>query len=140
MATIKYKNGSNWVNAALAFYPVGAIYLSYTSVTPADLFGGTWSSITTGVLRAKASNSTASSDSFTIGANNLPAHRHLMCQGSANATGGNYSSIAYGQLNSLTNLAYYTKNTQTNDGKDVENASISRLPQYQNVYAYRRTA
>ena len=73
MAVIKYKNGSNWVNAALAFYPVGAIYLSYSSVTPADLFGGTWSSITTGVLRAKGANSTGGADTHTLTNAQLPS-------------------------------------------------------------------
>lgn len=33
------------INAALAGYPIGAIYMSKSSTSPQDLFGGTWASI-----------------------------------------------------------------------------------------------
>lgn len=33
-------------------YPKGSVYLSTSNISPATLFGGTWSSVTTGVLAA----------------------------------------------------------------------------------------
>ena len=43
--SVMYKNGSSWQDLMLQAYPVGAIYLSYTSTSPASLFGGSWSRI-----------------------------------------------------------------------------------------------
>lgn len=40
-----YKNGSSWQSALLNSYPVGAIYMSSSGTSPADLFGGTWEQI-----------------------------------------------------------------------------------------------
>lgn len=63
-------------------YPVGAVYLSYTSTSPADLFGGTWEQITNGYLRAgtSASNYTSGSNtvtgSHTLTVSQIPSHGH----------------------------------------------------------------
>ncbi len=35
-----------YVNLGQVMYPVGAIYQSWSSVSPASLFGGSWSQIT----------------------------------------------------------------------------------------------
>lgn len=43
--SVMYKNGSSWQDLMLQAYPVGAIYLSYTSTSPASLFGGSWNRI-----------------------------------------------------------------------------------------------
>lgn len=34
-----------WVNIVELIYPVGAVYTSADSTSPADLFGGTWEDI-----------------------------------------------------------------------------------------------
>ena len=41
MTTIKFKNGDNWENMALSCYPVGSVYMSENSTSPATIFGGT---------------------------------------------------------------------------------------------------
>ena len=46
-AKLYIKNGNSWVNYNLLnAYPVGAIYASANSTSPASLFGGSWTQIT----------------------------------------------------------------------------------------------
>lgn len=35
-----------YVNLGQVIYPVGSVYMSYTSTSPASLFGGNWTAIT----------------------------------------------------------------------------------------------
>lgn len=49
MSNIKYRdNNGDFVDLIdpLDYYPVGSLYLSYDSTSPAGLFGGTWTDIT----------------------------------------------------------------------------------------------
>jgi microcystin-dependent protein len=62
------------------FYPVGSIYMSVDSTSPAIRFGGTWERIENTFLLAAGSNytagSTGGSTTTTLSTNNLPAHNH----------------------------------------------------------------
>lgn len=57
-------------------YPVGSIYMSLNNVSPATLFGGTWTRISGRMLRGAGSSDTAGStggsDKVTIARSNLP--------------------------------------------------------------------
>ena len=63
-------------------YPVGAIYISTSSTSPATLFGGTWTAIGGGrVLQtvngsSPSAGSNYSDNSRSISTSNLPAHTH----------------------------------------------------------------
>lgn len=160
-AHLKYKSGSSWVDYNLVVWPVGVFYISYSSTSPASLFGGTWTPVTTGVLRAKAANNTAGSDSQTL---NL-SHSHWMTLAansyrsgtSTRVTNWEYTAsngIAYTNGGSVpvnpvaTDLSsnelpssakkYYSPNTTGH--RTLGNVTVSHLPQYQNVYCWRRTA
>lgn len=75
MATIKYKNGSDWYNAGFALWPVGALYLSQTNSSPAGTLGGSWTPVTGGrALRANASWGDVGSSTITT--SNMPSHTH----------------------------------------------------------------
>ena len=161
MPKLYYKSGSSWVNALNIFYPVGAFYISNVSTSPATLLGGTWAAVTTGVLRAKAANNTAGSDSQTL---NL-SHSHWMTFAASSYIGGTSTKvtnweyipsngIAYTNGGSVpvnpvtTDLSsnpipssatkYYSPNTTGH--RTLGNVTVSHLPQYQNVYCWRRTA
>lgn len=56
------------------FYPVGAIYLSFSSTSPKTLFGGEWQQLTGRFLRMANDTGTGGSDQMT--ASMLPAHSH----------------------------------------------------------------
>jgi hypothetical protein len=63
-----------------AVYPIGSIYMSVNSVSPATLFGGTWERIQDRFLLA-AGNTYAAGDTggeatHTLTVNEMPSHNH----------------------------------------------------------------
>lgn len=68
-------------------YPVGSVYLSTASTSPATLFGGTWERIQGRFLLAASSayaaGSTGGEASHTLTANEMPSHNHGGATGSA---------------------------------------------------------
>lgn len=73
VGTIKYKNGSSWIDI---LHPVNSFYISYASTSPANLFGGTWTQITNAVIRGAASRGYVGSDTHTLTVNEMPQHAH----------------------------------------------------------------
>lgn len=67
-----------FVNLAQALFPIGSICLSSTSISPANMLGGTWSRIEGANLYACDSTIEAASygGSKTISISQLPAHHH----------------------------------------------------------------
>ena len=85
--TLIAESDQNGTYATLSrYYPVGSIYVSTSSTSPADIFGGTWQALTDTMLMAKGSTfSTVNASSYTKdGGNasvtltnqNLPNHTH----------------------------------------------------------------
>lgn len=73
---------TEWVRTALLnmIYPVGSIYMSVNSTSPASFLGGTWQRIQDRFLLAAGSTYTAGatggSSSRTLTVDNMPAHTH----------------------------------------------------------------
>ena len=57
-------------------FPIGYVYMSSNSTSPADIYGGTWSGITSGKY-IRANNSWDNGGSNTITTSQMPAHSHL---------------------------------------------------------------
>ena len=74
VGTIKYKNGSSWIDI---LHPVNSFYISYASTSPASLFGGTWTQITNAVISGAEENGYVGSDTHTLTTLEIPAHRHI---------------------------------------------------------------
>ena len=99
---IKYNDGDSWKDAVLDYYPVGALYFSFSSTSPADLFGGSWSELTQagymiGVRGKASAGNTGGQKKLTV--NNLPAHTHSILYGDNqgnNAGSGILSSVFSG--------------------------------------------
>lgn len=53
---------SNFVNLIDIIYPVGSVYISFHSTSPAFSIGGTWSQITGKVLRVSRNTNTGGED------------------------------------------------------------------------------
>ena len=66
-------------------YPVGAIYMSVSSTSPATLFGGTWSALTDrfliGAGSAYTAKTTGGEADHTLTVAEMPSHRHKPSQG-----------------------------------------------------------
>lgn len=148
-AHLKYKSGDSWVDYNLVVYPVGALYISYSSTSPATLFGGTWVAITGRFLYANADTGTGGSNTQTLSVDNLPnIHGKLEIRGYEDAF---MSTSAIGEgvfkLDGHSDRCYVFERTEGlyegwggfsmnfGSGKAHNN-----MPAYQSVYCWRRTA
>lgn len=81
MSAIKFKIGDTWSDLVLDLvYPVGSLYMSINSTSPAILFGGSWAAIENrmiiGASTTYAVGNTGGSATTTISNANLPTHVH----------------------------------------------------------------
>ena len=70
-----------YVNLGQVVYPVGAIYASANSTSPASLFGGNWTQITDAALRGATSVGYTGSDECRLTINQMPSHNHAFAMG-----------------------------------------------------------
>lgn len=67
-----------YVNLGQVMYPVGAIYQSWSSTSPANLFGGSWSQITEKFLYcANSAGGTGGASTVTLSVTQMPSHHHF---------------------------------------------------------------
>ncbi len=109
-------------------YPVGAVYISYVSTSPASLFGGTWVQITGRFLRMANDVNTGGSDTVTLTEAQMPTHSHTS-QHATRDTGTDWIGAA-----GTSKVESGVTGTQGGGG------SHSNMPAYQDLYAWRRTA
>lgn len=66
----------------LSVYPVGSIYLSVNSTSPASLFGGTWEQVKDrfllGAGSSYANGTTGGEATHALTVNEMPEHRHSL--------------------------------------------------------------
>lgn len=70
-----------FVNLGQVIYPVGSIYISTGSTSPANLFGGSWTRIADAYLRAKGNTGVALGEyggyaNYKLSVDQLPSHNH----------------------------------------------------------------
>jgi hypothetical protein len=99
IGTIKYKNGSSWVDI---LHTVGSVWLSNSSTSPASLFGGTWTQLTNAVLRAATSTEYIGSDTHTLTINEMPSHNHKVTANSGGVIFTKIGSVNDGTAKSTT--------------------------------------
>lgn len=115
-------------------YPVGSIYMSVSSTSPAALFGGTWSQISDTFLLAAGptypAGTTGGSATVTLDVTQIPAHKHTIKMiTAALATGGNYARFTPSGTSESDCV------TETGGGQPHNN-----MPPYISVYVWKRTA
>lgn len=139
-------------------YPVGAIYFSTVSTSPATLFGGTWVQIKDKFLLASGDTYTAGdsggSATQTLTVSEMPSHSHAV----SIVEGGSHSH-SYGQgspcraadgsyWNTAGSGASTYSDTTSTDGEHSHSAvagntgsgtAFSIMPPYLAVYAWKRT-
>lgn len=137
---------TKWVLAASDAYPVGSIYMSYSSTSPASIFGGTWTQIKDRFLVGTGSSYTAGAtggaNAVTLTGAHLPNSQITpyrltdrfvtMCM-NTDSPDGYITPAASGTL-----PLYWSGNWGTRalgDGDSHENR-----PPYFAVYMWRRTA
>ena len=138
--------------SAIDAYPVGAVYISYNSTSPASLFGGTWTAITGRFPYFNAGTGTGGSNTHTLTESELPKLtgtfdvRNWTWGGTSNAPGAFWPSgivsTATGE-SSGQDLLLYGSNTGGTTRVSIGfggGSSHNNMPAYQTLYAWRRTA
>ena len=131
IGTIKYKNGSSWVDI---LHPVGSVWLSNSSTSPASLFGGTWTQLTNAVLRAATSTGYIGSDTHTLTINEMPKHNHELTTDGVIFT-KTYTVDEGTQMSATTNWGPGIQVTYTGGG-----AAHSIVQRSYNLFVWVRTA
>ena len=94
-------------------YPVGSIYMSVNSTSPATLFGGTWEQIKDRFLLSSGdtyeNGSVGGSATHTIAVGNLPAHTHTY----SNATAVQGHTLTINEMPSHVHEEFVTANPNT---------------------------
>lgn len=126
-------------------YPVGAVYISTDTTSPASLFGGTWSAISSGyALWTTATSSNDAGGTISAGLPNIKGSLTNIGSNSndAGASGAftkSAGSNSYGNTNSgnkKTNIDFNAHNYNT-----IYSDSVTTVqPPAYKVYAWRRTA
>lgn len=76
-----------YVNLGQIVYPVGAVYISANSTSPANLFGGSWTQITNATLRGATWVGYNGSDTHALSVNEMPSHSHEIWTDPASISG-----------------------------------------------------
>lgn len=134
------------------FYPVGSIYISAASTSPADMFGGTWEKIEERFLLAASSaypvGSTGGEATHTLTVSEIPGHRHDTNNWTmvVNAQGANMTPSIGAQTVKGTSTAIVPniQATKNGDNNAVYSAGggqpHNNMPPYLAVYMWQRTA
>lgn len=147
LADISIKDSSRWNTYLNLIYPIGTLYFSYTSTSPASRFGGSWSAISGNrYLRVGNSVDTGGNNShthplsgnggacidyaFTNGVFTIHS-TNAKVQASANFSANNYLSVSGN---------YAVERTKMPKALCGNTDSSTITPLYQTVYCWRRTA
>lgn len=122
-----------------AVYPVGSIYMSVNSTSPATLFGGTWKAIKRRFLLGADGNTykagnTGGEAAHTLTEGEMPSHKHSIWF--PNDGGEQSAEIGYPDTGSKN--TYYAEASKTSDAGG--GAAHNNMPPYLAVYIWKRTA
>lgn len=116
----------------LLAYPIGAVYISYVSTSPASLFGGTWTAITGRFPYFNAGTATGGSNTHTLTVAQMPSHTHNY---------GNYFTQRYDWVsNGVQQIASGVDDRVSGLEATGGGQAHNNMPAYQTLYAWRRTA
>ena len=140
-------------------YPVGAIYMSVNSTSPATLFGGTWERIEDTFLLAAGQEYTAGNSGgeaqHTLTENELPViSEHITFRNLYNTANGSFEGpLAQTGTDGTVNVDYALNFNSADIGGHHNNSkatqytfsfgggqSMNNMPPYLAVYVWKRTA
>lgn len=126
------------IPSALTYMPVGYVYISWSSTSPASLFGGSWTAITGRFPYFNAGTGQGGSNSHTLSVNELAKHVHgVPFYSTLNEAHGYAISVFNGgfQDRIAVTSAYINYSNSYTGGTSAHN----NMPAYQTLYAWRRT-
>lgn len=140
--------GKTLAEIMLTLYPVGAVYISANSTSPASLFGGTWEQLKDRFLLGAgdiyAVGSTGGEAEHTLTADEMPEHDHILPYkvdwGNQNGIGSWEAMFVDGTMTDTGSDGYTGKwhpyYTQYNGGDQPHN----NIPPYLAVYMWKRVS
>lgn len=143
----KSQNGSV---SALAAYPVGSIYMSVNSTSPAALFGGTWERIQDRFLLAAgtdyAAGATGGEATHALTESEMPAHTHKRSDNTTLGLYGVDGAVSRNWIAAGSNYVAFSASKKDGIGYGGSVASTgsgdahNNMPPYLAVYVWKRTA
>lgn len=122
-------------------YPVGSIYMSVNSTSPATLFGGTWQQLENRFLLGAGSSYTAGATGgeaeHTLTINEMPSHRHDLAYGGTQRSSGTWNLMDQRQTD-WSGSTYWRYGNYINDAGGDQ--AHNNMPPYLVVYMWQRTA
>lgn len=129
-----------FVNLLQVVYPVGSVYISTVTTSPASIVGGTWTSITNAALRALTPGTGnvgyIGSDTHTLTEAEMPKHYHEVIAKSGGHLFTDISAVDKGSQISVTSdwgPGLWTKSV----GGSAKHSIVQRS---YNLFAWIRTA
>ena len=129
-------------------YPVGAIYMSVNSTSPATLFGGTWEQLSNRFIVGVGSNYSAgttggssthyhTTGDHTLTVNEIPNHDHSVW---LRTDSGIATTVSYVAENGKAMISSVNSTGGDQPHNHGNTSSESNLPPYLAVYMWKRTA
>ena len=151
MPLLHINNNETWINGVDFFYPVGAIYMSTNSTSPADMFGGTWAPLTDGrFLRPMGSYNQLGGSSThqhweTVGFNSGESAFYIASgvpyTTSRVVTGSKIAfSVKQLKINNVNYNTFLESIKSTDSSRQNKTYAESTLPLYRTIYCWQRTA
>lgn len=135
-------NGTNLFDL---IYPIGSIYMSVNSTSPATLFGGTWQQLENRFLLGAGSSYTAGATggeaTHTLTVDEMPSHAHRIAGGTPALLGGG-GSLRVPVAGSGSTWTMQSSNSVSEDHTTSVGGgqAHNNMPPYLVVYMWQRTA
>ena len=125
-------------------HPIGSIYSSTASTSPADLFGGTWERIKGrfiwGIDDSENAGDTGGEATHKLTVDEMPSHNHTITflNGGDGGIATDGLTVQRGYYGNGDNLAKIPQNFEiSNNGGNMPH---NNMPPYYGAYVWRRTA
>lgn len=140
----------------MAVYPVGALYISTVSTSPATLFGGNWERVKDKFLLSAgdsyAAGATGGEATHVLSTSEMPSHNHSGSTGTAgahthtltsyvqNSSNWHEGNDGVGGLASITTSSNGDHTHSVSIGYTGDGSAHNNMPPYLAVYVWKRTA
>lgn len=135
---------TGWAKIAPTYdtYPIGSLYMSSSSTSPASLFGGTWTPIQNRFLIGAGANyqtmKTGGESTHTLTESEMPRHTHA--QRLTWGSGGGKTGVQFKNTDSGGGSSESWDSAGNYIGYSGSGSAHNNMPPYYGVYMWRRTA
>lgn len=131
-----------YVNLGQVMYPVGSVYHSFNTISPASIFGGSWSALNNQFLLPSDGNinTTGGEWNHTLTAREIPDHRHAFAINIQHVDGENVNDEALKSGLQRGGRKRYFGVTHTTDDTALGGEAHNNMPPYITCRIWKRTA